>query len=295
MGNELAAIEDTVDDIIVALMDSAVDEFTPREMTALPYLFSGMSPNQVSQALTPILGEVVTPDNVRAWLRKSTYARLVSQGRSLMRQWNIMQLQQLVVMSYDILRRNLTSVPVDDKDRMQQEANAKFIIREMAKTRPREVKHSVDVPSMYVAANISAAIVAERINIAYQEPIDIVRGEFETIDHDGLDSVSQYDGVKPKYGVLNVDWEENRTQCHVCDEWHNHLYTHVSEAHEINIKAYKEAYGIPPDLSLHTGRLTDRLTDTGITWMGRKIVVMDEEKELCPYDMTFEQMKIASS
>jgi hypothetical protein len=85
MSNEIIAIEDTVDDVIVALMDSAADEFNLHQMTALPYLFSGMSPNQVSQAMTPALGEPITPENVRAWLGNSSYARLVSQGRSLMR------------------------------------------------------------------------------------------------------------------------------------------------------------------------------------------------------------------
>lgn len=201
-----------------------------------------------------------------------------------------MQLQQLVVMSYDILRKSLSSLPFDDKDRKQQEENAKFIIREMSKTRPREIKHSVDLPSMFVAANASAGIVADRIRAALDAPAVTIRGEYEAIEHDGIEPVSQYDDVMPTYGVLNVDWQEDKTQCHVCNEWYGHLYAHAKDAHGISIKEYKEAYGISPDLSLRTDRLTDRLTDKGITWSGRPIVVMDDEKELVPYDMTFEEM-----
>jgi hypothetical protein len=143
---------------------------------------------------------------------------------------------------------------------------------------------------MAVAADASARIIADRISEVLDGPVEIVRGEFEALERDDIEPVSQYDDVVPRYGVLNVDWEENRTQCHVCNQWHNHLYSHAMDAHGISIKEYKEAYGISPDLSLHTGRLTDRLTDKGITWSGRPIVVIDEEKELEPYDMTFDEM-----
>lgn len=274
---------------MIKLMDDASQEFDELMCSALPYFFSGMRSAQVATSLTSLTGKPINSETLWNWMGNEKYARYVAQGRSLMRQWNLMQLQQLAVISYDILRNELAGVPIGEDEEKRQIETAKFIIRELGKTRPREVRHQIDDPSLHVAAE-SAILITDRIARLIESggthsDRDVWIGECTTVDRDDMDAVSMHDNVVPQYGVMHVDWGEGRLQCHACGKWVDGIDVHAVKVHGISIAEYKKAYGIAEDIPLSFSDM-----NRTYSWRGQALTSVDEERGLVPYEKTFSEM-----
>ena len=80
----------------------------------------------------------------------------------------------------------------------------------------------------------------------------------------------------PPAGVLLVEDDGSRLQCHVCGEWYSGLSSHI-RVHGLTVQAYKERYGLARSTSLWSPEYQERQRQAALARgqgaAGRKAIV----------------------
>lgn len=63
-------------------------------------------------------------------------------------------------------------------------------------------------------------------------------------------------------GVVMLDKEADRIQCHQCGEWYQNLAAHVSFKHDLLANQYKEKFGLLPGTALVNEKMRNQRSDT---------------------------------
>ena len=214
-----------------------------------------------------------------------------------MRQWVVANVMQLAVQSIEVLRESVNSIPTNEYEDRARREDARFILRFLSKLTPQEVKHTVDQPALLVAAT-SAAIIGDRIAEVLREEKQTdkerraIVGQYIVMEErDDMEAVNRFDNVRSRYGCLHIDFEKHKLQCHICDRFYNDLAHHVKTVHGVKIDEYRSVYGLAKDIPLKWERLIEHTRERSYTtWKGKPQVVMDEERNLVPYERTREDL-----
>jgi hypothetical protein len=205
-----------------------------------------------------------------------------------MTEWNLRRLQQLSVMAMNHIAEELKEPAMTMAERRHKAGLAQFVIRQQSRVDERKTKHIVDVPSMLIGAQ-SVALIAERISQALggddvKKERDSVIGEYTVVERDDTELVNELENPVPKFGQLNVDWDTGRLQCHVCNGFYASVSSHISSAHNVSTEEYRQIYGIQSDIPLSFDRLKNECDVDHIAWRGKRMAIVDAEKNLRPYD-----------
>lgn len=80
--------------------------------------------------------------------------------------------------------------------------------------------------------------------------------------------IAQSDGNLPPLGVLLMDDDGSRIQCHVCGEWLTTLVRHIKARHHIDAATYKETYGISRSAGLVSPLTAAKMRDAAVARRG---------------------------
>lgn len=134
----------------------------------------------------------------------------------------------------------LTSDPTDINEVKIKADMAKSV---MSMISSKKVDVKVEIPVATKLDNIDPA--SKAIVSKHQQPNYVVVNNVEILEDEPI----LFKDCKK--GVLNINSQEGKIQCHICGGWYDDFVRHIRLSHDISPPRYRSIYDIPEDIPFY--------------------------------------------